>query len=510
MSTTPPVSAADLQSEPAGAARPAEGPSLAVRAAGSSAWSVASQVLQLVLGMGSFALLSRWLTPVDYGLFGMAATATAFVGVVGDVGVTSAVIRYRQLDASVEATAFWLAVGGALILTCITAIAAPIIARFYRTPAITPLALGLAANFLMAAPGRVPSALLARRLYFRASTIIGVIANAVSIVVAVVLASHGYGAWALVTQMLLTMGLQSLLSSIAAPPHIRPRFVSRARSREIAGFSSQLTGFSFATMVGRSLDNVLAGRLLGSAAVGLMTMGVRLIFFPIEKLCGAIYSVFLPASVELANVDRQATAFKSTLRLLLMVVAPICFGTIAIAPEVVVLLPPQWAGLAPLLRVYALTSLCLPMSYLSLSILIAHGRTTILLRTSLALIPVCWGGATLGALSGSVLSMVVAWAFAIVVGVSVAFWFAWKQLGLTRSAWAYILVPVWVSVAMAVGVWGAVRLLGFSGRQSGFGVGAAVGVLLYAGLARVLMSADVSRALSLLRRSLIRKPSTSS
>ena len=81
-------------------------PSIAVRAAGSSVWSLIGQIFQVVLGMGSFALLSRWLTPFDYGLLGMAATVSSVVGVIGDAGVSSTVIRVANLDATAESTAF--------------------------------------------------------------------------------------------------------------------------------------------------------------------------------------------------------------------------------------------------------------------------------------------------------------------------------------------------------------------------------------------------------------------
>lgn len=497
----PPTVPADNLPPSESAEAPPVAPSLAVRAAGSSIWSVASQIVQVVLGVAAFALLSHWLTPHEYGLFGMAATATAFVGVVGDVGVTSAVVRLTEVDASAEATAFWLAVGGASILTLITAIAAPIIAWFYRTPAITPLALGLATNFLLAAPGRVPNAMLARELRFRASTIISLVASVGSVGAAVALAAHGYGTWALVAQMLLSMALQSLFSIAVVRPHIRPQLVARLKAREMAGISSRLSGFSFATMMGRALDNILAGRLLGSAAVGLMTMGNRLIYVPLERLCGAIYTVFLPASVQLSDVEKRAAAFQSTLRLLFLVVGPMAFGAVAIAPEVVALLPAKWSALGSVLRIYALTALCLPVNYLSLSVLVAHGRATVLLRMAVALIPVCWAGALLGALSGSVIAMVIAWSFAVVAAAAVELWFTWRELRLTPAFWRGIGLPIGVSAAMAGGVWATVHFLGLAGTRIGVAVGVPVGIVLYVVLAKATMAADVSRMMGLLGRS---------
>jgi O-antigen/teichoic acid export membrane protein len=499
--------AASTSSAEATTSSASDRPSLAARAVGSSVWSLTNQIFQVVMGLGSFAILSRWLTPHDYGLFGMAATVSAFVGVIGDAGVSSAIIRLPQIDAVAEATAFWLSLAGAGILTLLCGVAAPLIGWFYREPSITPLALGMAATFILAAPGRVSTAKLTRQLDFRASTAISIGSAVGTIVPTVALAAHGFGAWALVFQMGSSMALQSILSVFVAPPRLKPSLVSRARGRELAGFGSRLSGFSLATTIGRSLDNVLAGRFLGSAAVGFMAMGVKLVFFPVERLCGAIYLVFLPATVELTDVDRQANAFKAALRLLMIIVAPFCLGTFAIAPEVVALLPAKWAGLAPLLRVYALVTLVLPFNYLSLSVLIAHGRASILFRTAVALIPVCWLGAALGALSGSVLAMVIAWAFAITVGASVAFFFAWQQVKLTSDLWKKLAAPLATSVAMAIVVRFVVHVVGKDGTRVGFVVGAAAGAALYVALAWLTMSADVVRTASLLRQSVARRRS---
>jgi PST family polysaccharide transporter len=430
----------------------------------------------------------------------MAATVSGFIGVIGDAGISSTVVRMPNLDAAAEVTAFWLSIAGGCVLALVSAIAAPIIGWFYKSDAIRPLSFLLATTFLLAAPGRVSSAKLARQLRFRASTTINIAANAAAAALAVVLAARGFGAWALGIQMAATFAMQAALAMVVSPPRVKPSLYSRLRAREIAAFGSQLSGFSMATTVGRSLDNILAGRLIGTSAVGFMAMGVKLVFFPVERLCGAIYQVFLPTTVEMADPAQQARAFQSAHRLLLLVVAPFAFGTMAIAPEIVALLPPKWAGLSPLLVVYAATTLILPVNYLALAVLITHGKANVLLRMSIALVPVCWLGAAIGAFAGSVLAMVCAWSFAIVVAAGIAFGFVWRPLGLTREFWGKTLVPLSLGIGMAVAVRVIVHVSGLGGRRVGFVVGAASGALIYAVLVAAVMRQDVARVLDLLRR----------
>jgi len=131
-SDPPSTSGSPVSSEP-----DAPPPRLAARAAGSSVWSVVGQVFQVLLGLASFALLTRWLTPADFGVLGMAGTVSGFLGMIGDSGMTSAVMGLPKIDAGEEATAFWLSMIGGAILTVIAAAAAPILAWFYQNHSIT-------------------------------------------------------------------------------------------------------------------------------------------------------------------------------------------------------------------------------------------------------------------------------------------------------------------------------------------------------------------------------------
>lgn len=480
-------------------------PSIAVRAARSTLWSLVGQVYQVLLGTASFALLSHWLTPGDYGMLGMAATVSGFLGVVGDSGITAVVTRLPEIDRSVEATAFWLALGGAAILTCVAGIAAPLLALFYKDQAITGVSLALAATFLLAAPMRVSYAKLSRLLRFRALTIIGMVSNTVAVAVATVLAYHRFGVWALVAQTTVVFVLQSVLIVMACPINISPRSWSRSRSRELTRAGSQLSGFSLANMVGRGLDTVLTGRFIGSAGLGLMGMSMKLVFQPVERMCGAIYSVFLPTMAELADPARQSRAFHSAIRLLTMVVAPLCLGIVAVAPEIIAWLPARWSMLTPVLRFYAVTSLIQPIGYLSMSVLVAQGRASALLRTSLALIPISWGAAILGALSRSVMGMVAAWSFTIVVGSLIFLALVRSSFVLGSRFFAAATVPVGVSILMALGVRTVLALLKMGGTRTGMVVGALAGAFIYGLGAWLVMRSDLTGAARLLRDAIARR-----
>jgi hypothetical protein len=54
------------------------------------------QITRMVLQIGGTAVMSRLLTPGDFGLVAMAATVTAFVGIFTDMGLSGATIQKKK------------------------------------------------------------------------------------------------------------------------------------------------------------------------------------------------------------------------------------------------------------------------------------------------------------------------------------------------------------------------------------------------------------------------------
>ena len=127
------------------------------------------------------------------------------------------------------------------------------------------------------------------------------------------------------------------------------------------------------------------------------------------------------------------------------------------------------------------------------------------------MIPVSWAGAIAGALWHTVMAMVAAWSFSITMGTVMAgCGSSWRPLGLGKSFWAAVLIPLATSGVMAVVVRLSLTLLGLSGTRLGFIVGTAVGAVSYAGLAWFTMHADLTRAARLLTESACRRRSQGS
>lgn len=471
---------------------------LVAHAVRSSVWSVLGQFAQFSIGLISAALMTRWVAPAEYGLVAMAGVLSGVLSVVGDAGVSTALMTRKTVDSSGEATGFWLSLGGGVVLAAVCAAPAPILAGYYHEPRITALAVALALGFVVAAPGRVPLALLIKEMRFASWSMINVASSAVGLACGIGLAIRGVGAWSLVAQNLVAFGSQSLLGVLVRPFTVRPSKVSLRTARELATFGSQVSSYSLANTVARVFDNLLGGRWVGPAGLGLMSIAIRVFVTPIGRLCCVVSNVFLPTLVSLSDGAARARAFTGVVRITALVTFPISVGTAAIAGEIETLFPARWAGLAGPLRVFGAGSLVDAVSWYAIAVLLASGRARSLMLMAIALVPASWIAVVIGASRGTANGLAAGWVVWNVLQAAVATYLVSREFPLGREFWAGMLRPL-----IAAGIMGAiVRVLltvtHLDGSSTGAVLGAGVGALAYSALALTMMRSDVMRLMSLL------------
>jgi O-antigen/teichoic acid export membrane protein len=475
---------------------PGARPSLAVAAAGSTIWNLAAQVLQTLLGFGTTVLLTTWLRPEDYGVFGMAGTLVAFFGILGDGGLSTALIRRSELDFTIETTAFAMTLVGGLVLAAITAIAAPGIGIYFKSREVGVMGAVLSTNFLMLAPGRVSFAKLTRGLRFRTLSVIGIATTAVASASSILAASRGFGGWSLVVSTLVAPVVMSCLYLLVAPPKIAPRLFSRPLARELSAFGAHLSGFTIAVCVAWLPWTMLLGRVVDSSAVGLFGMGTRLVVFSTDKVGSAFAAVFLP-SVATMTFEERRRAYLKTLRTLAMCTAPVAIGFMAVANELVTVLSSRWSGLAPVIKGLAVGSVAAPLAMLSTTLLTADGRSGTVFRLGLFTIPVVWAGAGLAALFGGLSSFVTAWSALTIVNSIVFLSVPAADLGGAIRILRSVGRPVLAAALMGVGVTLVLRVTGTAGHRIGLPLGILAGAIFYLGFGRLLMKDDMQRGLRL-------------
>ena len=243
-------------------------------------WTAGAQFIAQGIHVAVRLVLARLLVPDDFGLVAMAMVFLSLTPLVADLGVGQALAQRQDLAEGHRSTAFWLtsALGGGLFF--LFAAAAPLFGAFYGEPAVVPIIRVLAVSFLLAAPESVYSALLIREMRFGLLGARRIAATLSGGAAGIAAAVGGLGVWALVIHSLVTAAAGSALLAWRSP--WRPRWeFSRKAARELWGFGRWVTGSRLLNHLNRNADNLLIGRFLGAAALGLYSFSYQAVLLPL-------------------------------------------------------------------------------------------------------------------------------------------------------------------------------------------------------------------------------------
>jgi PST family polysaccharide transporter len=357
--------------------------SVASRTVRGTAWAYGSYVGGQAVVLVATAILARLLSPSEFGLVAMAIVFITLLDTVSDLGLSPALVISTEAELRERAnTVFPFTVVLGAALSALTVAVAPLVAAFFDEPELTPLLAVLGLNFLLRALGATHYALAQKRIDFRSRTaaeLAGVVARGV---VGIGLAVAGAGAWSLVIGYLAGTAALTVTLWWLVPwrPSQRP---SRAQLPGMLRFGSTLTAVDVLAAVIGQIDYIFVGRVLGTQALGLYTLGFRLPELLIVSLAVVAGRVLFPA---FAAVERDALgrAFLVSVRYAAIVALPLAAGLAALAqPFVLGVFGAQWAGSVAPMRLLCLYGLGVAIGIPAGIAYKATGQAGVLLKLAL-------------------------------------------------------------------------------------------------------------------------------
>jgi O-antigen/teichoic acid export membrane protein len=317
------------------------------------AWgSGAMAVLKLVV----LVLLTRLLSPADFGLVSAALIVISFSLIFSQLGLGPALVQRPVLEPRHVSTAFLASAGLGLLFGATIWLAAPLIAQFFRMEHLTPVVRWLAVIFPIAGTAAVPDSLLQRELRFRLIANRDVFAYAVSYGgVGVVLALLGWGVWALVAAQLTQHVVRTTILLSAAPPLLRAR-PTWASLLELMKYGAGLSAARIGVLLGNQADNLVVGRWLGAVALGLYSRAYQLMSVPTALFGDVLDKVLFPTMARVQDDRRRlASAYLQGTALIALVTLPAGVVAAVLAPDLVpVAFGRRWEAMIPPFQVLAL------------------------------------------------------------------------------------------------------------------------------------------------------------
>jgi PST family polysaccharide transporter len=227
-------------------------------------------------------LLTRWLSPRDFGVYGIGSFFLGLGALLGDGGLGAAILRQKEHPTEVEyrtAVSFLLAVGA--LCSVAFYLAAPWIAPHYQlAPREVEVLRAMAPLYLVSSIRAVPYLRMQRELAFSRIGRIELLTQLVKQSLALTLAATVGGVWTLVGAQLAGAATQLSLAWIAAPGFPGLGF-DRAVLRRLLGYGVKVQALSFLGFFKDNLSPLLLGRVLGPSAVGLFDFGLKYAQVPV-------------------------------------------------------------------------------------------------------------------------------------------------------------------------------------------------------------------------------------
>ena len=348
--------------------------------------SLAEKYSVTLINIGSTVIIARLLTPLEIGVYSVGLAFVAIAHTLRDFGVGNYLIQEKDLTEDRIRTAAGVTFLLAWLLAFLLAACSGVIAAIYDKPDMRSVLLILSLSFVIIPFSSPTLALLRRNMAFKALYQIRILSAVVHASVAVVLAWQGFSFESLAWASLAGVTTTAVIAAFHRPNMgiIWPSFVEW---RHVASFGGKSSLDALVTQIGMNAIDLIGGRLLGFAAVGLFSRAQGLISMFSREFTNAVGQVALPAFAagHRAGVDLKEPYLKSVGTLTLFAWPFYCFLALMAYPIIRIMFGDQWDAAVPLVRILAVAGMAASTWALCGQILLGMGRINELLKAQILL-----------------------------------------------------------------------------------------------------------------------------
>ena len=445
-------------------------------------------------------IMARILTPADYGLVGMLAIFIAVSQSLIDSGFSQALIRKQDRSEIDNSTVFYFNIGVGLILYLILFLSAPLIADFYNEPQLIPITRIIGLSLVFNSLAVVQRALLTIKLDFKTQAKASFVGALISGTIGITMAYTGFGVWAIVWQQISNLVTVTVLLWILS--HWKPVWAYSWKSFcELFGFGSKLLASGLLNTIFNNLYLIVIGKFFKATDLGYYTRAHQFTDFASSNITGIFQRVTYPVLCTIQNDNqRLSDVYRRLLKTSAFIIFPLMMGLAAVAkPMVISFLTEKWLFSAVLIQILCFSQMWYPVHSINLNLLQVKGRSDLFLKLEiikkiisvivlcvtlpLGLIPLC-----IGSIFSSLIALII----------NTHYTGKLIHLGFFRQM-KDLLPTLLLSLAVGGSVYITVTYIPLNSWIA-LSVGVIEGILMYAGLAKILRFSEFNELLSIIQR----------
>ena len=343
------------------------------------AWQGSVKWIVQLVTWGTTIVVARILSPQDYGLLAMGAVLLAFIGLLSESGIGATIVTVRGITTEQIAQINGAAVLLGIASFTVACLAAFPVGWFYHSAALPPVIIAMSFTLVISAFRVVPGALLQRDLRFPRLAVLDAVQGLIQALTTVVLATLGFRYWSLVLSALLGAAV-SAAATVATRPY-RFKLPRWRILRPVLPFTRNVLVARLFWYTYQNSDFIVAGKRLGSEALGAYSYAWTLASMPIDKISALVSSVTPPifAAVQ-HDIPALRRYFLTVTEGLAVFAFPLTFGLALVAQDLVpVVFGQRWLSMIAPLQVLAAYSTIRTITPTASQVLSVSGDTRFLM-----------------------------------------------------------------------------------------------------------------------------------
>ena len=309
--------------------------SVTYRASRAFGWSFGNTVISRLGTLAIGVALARVLGPHEFGIFAIATVTLLAILSFNELGVSLAVIRWRDEPETIAPTINTVSVASSAALTALVIIGAPWISTALGDVRATPVVQVMAISILLNGLVATSAAVLQREFMQKQRTIADQVNTWLGAGLSLFFAILGWGAMSLAIGRLIASIVFGIMLIRWSP--VRYRFGwDRAIAERLLRFGLPLAAASIVVFASGYADQVIVGSMAGAQALGFYVLAFNLASWPVTIFSQPLRAVAPAAFSALkSEPERMSRNFARVLAILSCVAVPACLAISGAAQPVV-------------------------------------------------------------------------------------------------------------------------------------------------------------------------------
>lgn len=318
-------------------------------------WMGGLRIIIRFIGFLKIVILARLLSPIQFGVYGISTLALAFLETFTESGINVFLIQHEDNIDDYISTAWIVSILRGLIISLLIILAAPLIVKFFKSSEAYQLLILI--SLVPAIRGFInPSVVkFQKQLQFNKEFWLRGVLTATEALVSVILVFITRSTVGLIISLIVTAMLEVILSFSLLCPRPRLSF-NPGYFKTIVHSGKWMTVAGIFNYLFHQGDDIVVGRLLSPAFLGLYQQAYKISTLPISEVADTFGKVTFPIYTKISgNKIRLRQAFKNVTLGISALTIPLG-AVLFFFPEAVIsfILGDNWLAAAPALRVLSI------------------------------------------------------------------------------------------------------------------------------------------------------------